>query len=303
MLGEPVRGFAPGPSTALEAATRSARRLTLPGRLPAAAWLLALGLAGCAGGPALTLPPPAAKPIVLLGEVHDNATQHRLRLQAFRQLLAGGARPALLMEQFDRERQPDIDRARSGPGPVDAQRLIDVAGAPGWDWTFYRPFLDEALRHGLPIVAANVSRSDARRVMSAGLAASGFDAVVPEAITAAQAQAIVQSHCGMIDAATARRMSQAQVARDQFMARLVEQHADRGVLMLAGNGHVRTDIGVPHWLSPATRARTQAVGVVEQGDGEPPAYDQVVVTPRQPREDPCKGMAAPAAAPASAARR
>lgn len=270
--------------------------MTLPGRSSTATWLLALGLGGCVGAPTLTLPTPAAKPIVLLGEVHDNATQHRLRLQAFRDLLAGGARPALLMEQFDRDRQAQLDAARQAPG-ANAQRLIDAAGAPGWDWTFYRPFLDEAMRHGLPIVAANVSRGEARRVMSVGLAASGFDAAVPEAITAAQARAIVRSHCGMIDAPTARRMSQAQVARDQFMARLVEQHASRGVLLLAGNGHVRTDIGVPHWLSPATRARTQAVGVLEPGDDDPPAYDQVVITPPQTREDPCRDMAAPASAP------
>lgn len=276
----------------------AATPVTLPGRSTTAAWLLAFGLGGCAGAPTLTLPSPATKPIVLLGEVHDNATQHHLRLHAFRDLLAGGARPALLMEQFDRDRQARLDAARQAPG-ANAQRLIDAAGTPGWDWNFYRPFIDEALRHGLPIVAANVSRSEARRVMTGGLAASGFDAAVPEAITAAQAQAIVRSHCGMIDAATARRMSQAQVARDQFMARLVEQHAWRGVLLLAGNGHVRTDIGVPHWLSPATRARTQAVGVLEAGDGDPPAYDQVVVTPAQPREDPCRDMAAPAPASAS----
>lgn len=270
--------------------------MTLPGRSTTAAWLLALGLGGCAGAPTLTLPAPATKPIVLLGEVHDNATHHRLRLQAFRDLLAAGARPALLLEQFDRDRQADLERVRRLPG-ADAQQLIDAAGAPGWDWSFYRPFIDEALRHGLPIVAANVSRSEARRVMSGGLAAHGFDPAVPEAITAAQARAIVRSHCGMIDEPTARRMSQAQVARDQFMARLVEQHAARGVLLLAGNGHVRTDIGVPHWLSPATRARTQAVGVLEPGDDDPPAYDQVVVTPSQPRDDPCRDMAAPASAP------
>ena len=36
-------------------------------------------------------------PVVLLGEVHDNAAQHALRLSAFEALLARGARPALVM--------------------------------------------------------------------------------------------------------------------------------------------------------------------------------------------------------------
>ena len=44
--------------------------------------------------------------VVLLGEVHDNAAQHALRVAALRQLLAAGARPAIAFEQLDRERRP-----------------------------------------------------------------------------------------------------------------------------------------------------------------------------------------------------
>ena len=50
--------------------------------------------------------------VVLLGEVHDNAAQHALRVAALRRLLETGARPAIAFEQLDRERQIDIDRAR-----------------------------------------------------------------------------------------------------------------------------------------------------------------------------------------------
>src|SRR5207344_3579132 len=57
----------------------------------------------------------ASPPLLLLGEVHDNAQQHALRQRAFEALLKTGARPALLMEQFDRERQADIDQARAQP--------------------------------------------------------------------------------------------------------------------------------------------------------------------------------------------
>ena len=120
-----------------------------------------------------------------------------------------------------------------------------------------------ALQHGLPIVAANVSRDEARRVMREGLQACGFSAAVPPDVLQALAQDIEDSHCGLIDAPTARRMALAQVARDQAMAAAVEQHAERGVLLLAGNGHVRTDAGVPRWLSPEVRARSEAIGLLE----------------------------------------
>jgi hypothetical protein len=73
--------------------------------------------------------------LVLLGEVHDNAQQHQSRLAALQRAFASGWRPAIAMEQFDREHQADIDRARL-ERPGDAQHLIDVAGRryPGWGW-------------------------------------------------------------------------------------------------------------------------------------------------------------------------
>ena len=115
----------------------------------------------------------------------------------------------------------------------------------GWAWPFYRPYVALAIEYRLPIVAANVSRDDARRVLKDGLPALGFDARVPTDIEAAQAGAIAASHCGMIDTAQAGRMVGAQVARDQFMARTIEANAARGAVLIAGNGHVRRDVGVP----------------------------------------------------------
>jgi uncharacterized iron-regulated protein len=269
--------------------------LALP-RLFAALLLGAALLSACAAPPATKSELQFQRPIVLLGEVHDNAAQHALRLAAFRDWLAGGARPALLMEQFDRERQPDIDRLLAQQPPPSADELIAV-GSPGpldksgWDWAFYRPFVALALQYELPIVAANVSRKDAREVMRNGLAAQGFDAAVPVDVSVPITATVLASHCGMLQEPMAARMALAQVARDQFMARVVQAHAERGVLLLAGNGHVRTDVGVPRWLTPAVRARSEAIGLLETGSGEDAAaYDRAVFTPAHQRPDPCEAM-------------
>ncbi len=232
------------------------------------------------------------QPVVLLGEVHDNAAQHALRLDAFRAALAAGARPALVLEQFDRDKQPAIDRLLAATPAPDADALIAAAGPVGWKWDYYRPFIALALQYGLPIVAANVARDEARQVMREGLAAHGFNAAVPDEVLAAQAADIEASHCGMLDKTTANRMALAQVARDQAMARALVTHAERGAVLLAGNGHVRTDIGAPRWLPPAVRARTEAIGVLETGD-ETTAYDRRVFTAPQPRPDPCEAMRKP----------
>ncbi len=231
--------------------------------------------------------------IVLLGEVHDSPAQHALRAAALGRWIAGGARPAILMEQFDRERQADIDAARAAPGAT-ADSVIAVAAPPGsaaargWDWAFYRPYVALALDHRLPLVAANVSRDEARRLIAEGLDTDGFDADVPADIQAAQARAIVAGHCDRIDLADADRLVVAQVARDQFMAHAIEMHAAGGAVLLAGNGHVRSDIGVPRWLAPETRRRAVSIGLVEPGDSLPSgAFDRALVTPVTPRGDPC----------------
>jgi uncharacterized iron-regulated protein len=232
--------------------------------------------------------------VLLLGETHDNAVQHALRAQALAALLARGDRPALLMEQLDRERQAAIDQAaQRADGTLDerVQAVLDASGpVPGWHWPFYRPYLRLALQYGLPIVAANVSRAEARRIVQQGLAAGGWRSDVPEDIARAQTEAIAASHCGQVDAALAARLSQAQVARDQFMARQIAAHAARGVVLLAGNGHVRRDIGVPRWLPAALRERSHVVGFLEADDDDDAAFDEVVRTPAQTREDPCAGM-------------
>ena len=239
-----------------------------------------------------------SRPVVLLGEVHDNAAQHALRAQALRAVLEGGARPAMLMEQFDRERQADLDAALARPGAtaddVVHTAVPDAASMQGWDWSFYRPYVALALEYRLPIVAANVSRADTRRLLKDGLPSLGFDPAVPADVETAQAGAIVDGHCGLLDAAQASRMVGAQVARDQFMARAIEANAARGAVLLAGNGHVRRDVGVPRWLSAATRELSVAIGLLEPGDPNAAAFDVALTTLAQPRADPCEGMRAAA---------
>ncbi len=277
----------------------------IPSRRQALQRGLGLGLAALAhGGCSSTGPAPTgwrAGPgqALLLGEVHDNAAQHALRARGLAALLARGERPALLLEQFDRDQQPAIDALHQAgriPPPAALEAAVDAlvrAGGAGWHWPFYRPPLRLALAHGLPLVAANLGRAEARRVMQQGLAASGWRADVPADIQQAQAAAIAAGHCGQLDAAGAARLALAQVARDQAMAGLVARHAGRGVVLLAGNGHVRTDIGVPRWLEAGLRARTLAVGLLEAGDADTGAFDSVLTTPAQDRPDPCAGLRMP----------
>ena len=227
----------------------------------------------------------AGRRIVLLGEVHDNAAQHALRLAALRILIDKGARPAIAFEQFDRERQPDIERARR-EHPHDAGYLVAQAkGSPGWNWDFYRPFVELALDYDLPIVAANLSRSEAMKIATAGAVTAE---PVPTKVLRGHEDAIRNGHCDLLPAEALPAMAQAQIARDRTLASALRAHAKRGVVLLTGNGHARTDIGVPYWLTSDERAASISVGLLEAGGEEAPdQFDAYVVTVAAQRPDPC----------------
>jgi uncharacterized iron-regulated protein len=232
----------------------------------------------------------AGKRVVVLGEVHDNGAQHALRLAALQALVAQGARPALAFEQFDRGRQPDIERARR-ERPRDADYLIAQAkGAPSWNWTFYRPFVQLAVDHELPIVAANLSRAEAMQVALRDPPATLPG--LPDAVMRAHEKAIASGHCDLLPAEALPGMARAQIARDRALAEAIRPYAARGVVLLTGNGHARIDIGVPYWLAPDDRAASVSIGVLERGEdsgaGEASVqFDAYVLTDRAARADPC----------------
>ena len=243
--------------------------------------------------------------IVLLGEVHDNAAVHRERLAVLERALARGWRPAIAMEQFDRERQGAIDEARR-ERPLDADHLIDAATGGrrgGWEWSYYRPVIELALRHDLSIVATDLSNADAARIVRGGDAAV-FDAAARAAIgldrpiapwwLAAQEHEVEEGHCRLLPPALLPAMARAQLTRDAVIASAVKAHASNGIVLLAGNGHVRRDIGVPRWLGAALAPRVLAVGFLEEGGdaARELAYDAVVRVPPAPREDPCESLRA-----------
>jgi len=278
-------------------------------RLPG--WIAGPALAGVLGACAATAPADAwerrlqGDAVVLLGEVHDNAQQHRLRLALLQRAFAAGWRPAIAMEQFDRERQADIERARR-ERPGDAQHVIDLA-APrsarpggGWNWDFYRPVVALALEYDLPLIAANLSNADTTRIVrggfaavfdSASLASLGLDRPMSDEWQLAQEREIDAGHCRELPPAMWPRLARAQFARDAVMADALGRHASRGVVLLAGNGHVRRDIGVPRWLG-VDQGRVFTVAYLEDDDASTPvaAFDATVRTAVAERDDPCAGL-------------
>jgi uncharacterized iron-regulated protein len=245
---------------------------------------------------------------VLLGETHDNADHHRLQREMLAAMLADGRKPAVAMEQFDRDHQEALDRARI----ADSADLESVAAAgrfnrDGWHWPLYAPIVEFALANKLPLVAANLSRVDAMRVARQGLRALGGDTPAPATLAdwqrARLARVLGEGHCGRIQPPMIAAMIGAQQARDAVMAHALAPYRARGAVLIAGNGHARRDFGVPLHLDGAD---TLSIGLIEVADNwreaqdylETPAeFDIVWFTPRAARADPCVTFEPDSAAP------
>ena len=259
----------------------------------------------------------------LLGERHDNPVHHTLRARLVTALAATGARPAVVFEQFDVDHDEALVAAQ-GSG-IDAERVADAGrlDRKAWSWPLHKPIVDAALAVPLPVRAGNLPRAALRGNVQSTIdaeAAPGW-ALRLRATPWSDAQAskldedIVRGHCGKLPASVVPRIALAQRARDAAMAQaVVDAATSTGTILIAGNGHVRADLGVPAYLRATglrgADARFVTVAFVETaGDGAltpvraerwvavHPGFDYLWFTAAVTREDPCERMVAPGPVP------
>lgn len=249
---------------------------------------------------------------VLLGEQHDNPDHHLLQASLVRALTGNGRHPALAFEMLGVEQQPLVDEALARePGNPDAIAQAVDWPKSGWpDWPLYRPIFAAGLERGLPIVAANFPRAQAKALAMQGLPALspevvtrlGLDTPLPEEAARALRAELFEVHCGYMPEEHLEPMMYVQRARDAQMAeRLLASDKGDGAILITGYGHARMDRGVParlETLSPGARVRSMAFIEVLPGKQEPQDYadkfgtqrlpfDYVWFTPAAQREDPC----------------
>lgn len=263
--------------------------------------------------------------IVLLGEVHDNPEHHAVRGDILWPRLdkmapTKGLHPAAVFEHIRTGQQAQIDsfyrsaaRSRRLWRAPDLLRELDWKNS-GWPAAdMFYPLFDSALRAKQPIYPGNAVRERMR------LLVRGQDQPTEEETTLLKlAQALPQplldtlaselegSHCGALPSSAVPSMSLAQRYTDAHLAEALVKAAEKhgGAFLLAGNGHVRTDRGVPWYLRRLVPQR-KVIAVmfleVEEGKNEASAYltgapggtveaDYVMFTPRHERPDPCEKM-------------
>lgn len=251
--------------------------------------------------------------IVLLGELHDNPHHHERRAW----LLAGIGTPlTVVAEHLPRGGQLNL--------PVDpsAEALrvaleADGFDAKGWRWPLHEALFMAIARRGHRLMGGNLDRETARRLAREGAGsmpaelASWIDAApLSTSARAALEQDLQQGHCGQLSPARTPGMVAAQRGRDAAMAQALISQMERRpltaehqpVILLAGNGHVRRDYGVPTLLGRRVRpAQVLSIGFLEPtlaGSSSELPFDISWITPAASRDDPCKAWPAVRAASA-----
>lgn len=236
-----------------------------------------------------------AKDVVLLGELHDNARHHALRSELLARF--AGKQTTVVAEQL--------------PAPArvafHSQLRDDLEAAgfdgKGWGWPLHEPLFDGIRALGLPLVGGNLPKGFSKQLMSKGQSA------LPAPLADAYAQAplsadaqgrldgdLVDGHCGKLPDKYVAPMRLIQRATDLSMAKALLAH--RPSVLVAGNGHVRKDYGVPQVISAlAPSAKTAAIGFFEKGTDRQELvqslagrYDYVWLTERAERSDPCENF-------------
>ena len=246
----------------------------------------------------------------LLGEVHDNPDHHALQLALLHSLAHAGRRPLVAFEQFDAEHDRSLQDALARR-EKDPEIIADAVrfDRKGWNWSYYRPLVEAALAHGLPLRAANLSNSTTRRIAREGLHTLGAGRIADLDLDtpwdaqrdAALRDLVFESHCRALPPRQVASMVQAQRARDATLAGALRDAGPDGVVLICGNGHARRDLGVPIYLAASAVVCSVGLAEVETGKHAPGDYglkrigpiapfDFVCFTPAWDRPDPCAGF-------------
>lgn len=230
--------------------------------------------------------------VAILGERHDNPLHHNAQARIVAEVQPRALVFEMIPDALALSLTDDIRR--------DERRLARHLQweSSGWpDFSMYWPIF--AAAPDAVIFGADVPDSEIRAAMATSAADTigGWgalfglaDTVAPEEQAARETE-MAEAHCGALPAELLPQMVEAQRMRDASLARAtLAALSETGgpVAVITGNGHARTDWGVPALLSAA--APDLDIVVLGQFESEPEGsqpFDFWTVAPPPDRGDPC----------------
>ncbi len=273
------------------------------------AWLslALLALPGCTSPGGLSAPDAHAwharladwqdTPALLLGEQHDAPEHQHWEADTVRWLAERGRLAALVIEMAEAGTGTDGLPPGANAAQVHAALRWNEAA---WPWARYRAVIMAAVAAGVPVRGGNLPRSRMRAAMQD----AALDAHLPPAALALQRTAIEEGHCGLLPADRVMPMVRIQLARDASMAQVMQQARQDGrtVLLAAGWGHVRRDLGVPTWLPENFRSKVAIAQAGQAPAATESEANHIHTTPALAPRDHCAELRARPPGPMQPAR-
>ncbi|WP_423359292.1 ChaN family lipoprotein [Pseudomonas citronellolis] len=228
-------------------------------------------------------------PRVLVGEQHDNPDHHALELWLVRALAQRREQGSVLLEMLNPNQQQRVTAAQeaSAAGKAPQDLYAAVAWQPGWDWSLYGPMVTWLVKQPAPLLAANLDRSEIKRIYGEQPALAGTRSTAEE-VRRVLLDDIRESHCGLLPESQMPAMLAVQQQRDRRMAERLKA-APAPAVLIAGGFHVRRDLGVPLHLEDLEAGEgMQVLMLAEVGKTvSPQQADYVWYTPALPPQDHC----------------
>lgn len=228
--------------------------------------------------------------VVLVGELHDNPDHHLWQADLVAQL-----QPAAVVFEMLSPEQAEVIAGfdRSDQDGLEAALNWSATGWPSF--AFYHPIIaaSDARIFGAALPRETVRSAvmgDAAALFGPDAAQYGLtDALDPPEQSTREAYQMA-AHCDAMPESMMGGMVAAQRLRDAAFSRTVLealQVTGGPVVMIAGNGHVRKDWGMPVYLKRAApEVSLVSIGQLEDlQDGAP--FDFWTVAPAPDRNDPC----------------
>jgi uncharacterized iron-regulated protein len=237
--------------------------------------------------------------LILIGEIHDNVHHHEIQAK----LIMALAPRVLVSEHLDEDQVTFLDDFAKKPSSTVKEFPQAVNWAEHWgdDFEPFKPLYRAAIERQTMIRPGLFAKSQVKRIYQSGIGAvlSGKEqakfgvATLPKEARQKLLSELVASHCGMLDQKGAERMLPVQQARDAFLSLQATNHVGLGqIVVVAGNGHVRRDVGMPHYLLASGAPEPSVIIQIEESEDSaiwlsPQIADFVIITKPVARPDPC----------------
>lgn len=221
--------------------------------------------------------------VVLVGETHTRMDHHLVQLEILKRLHEKSPNIAVGVEWFQKPFQSHLDAYIAGE--ISEQEMLHLTGYyERWryDYRLYRPIIQYAREHKIPLIALNASRE-----LNYALSTSGFDDLP------AELKAQLPESYDWSDEAYAERLRsifaqhpeyegefedflRGQLTWDETMAEsavnYLESNPESRLLIFAGSGHIMYGSGIPNRIK--RRNDVEQVSILVS-DGHTPVEEDI----------------------------